>query len=96
MLKTKRFDAADFLKSEQDIKLYLETVFEENDPKLITVALGDVARARRKMADAAKLANVRRENLYRSLSGKTKPSFETVSKVANSLGYRLMPVAINN
>ncbi|MDR2269159.1 MAG: putative addiction module antidote protein [Rickettsiales bacterium] len=94
MLKTTRFDAVNFLNSEQDIKLYLESVFEENDPQLITVALGDVARARRKMAAAAKLAGVRRENLYRSLSGKTKPSFETITKVTNSLGYRLMPVAI--
>ena len=58
--KTRRWDAADYLKSEKDIIAYLEAALEEGDAALFTAALGDVARAKgmaaiaRKPASAAK------------------------------------------
>jgi hypothetical protein len=47
------------------------------------------------MTSAAKNAGVSRTRLYRSLSEEGRPAFETVAKVAQSLGYRLslVPVA---
>ena len=40
-LKTKKWDVADFLDSEERIALFLEAAFEEDDSSLIAAALGD-------------------------------------------------------
>jgi DNA-binding phage protein len=45
-LETSRWDAADHLDSKSMILAYLEAVFEDGDPELITHAINDVARAR--------------------------------------------------
>ena len=45
-LETTRWDAADHLDSKEAILAYLEAVFEDGDPELITAALNDVARAK--------------------------------------------------
>ncbi len=42
-----KWDSADHLKTKEDIAAYLEAVFEDGDPALITHALGVVARAER-------------------------------------------------
>jgi probable addiction module antidote protein len=89
MLKFKKWDIVDHLKTEKDIQEFLEVVFEEGDPDFIPLALGAVARARRLMPKAARKAGVGRESLYRSLSKKGNPYFKTVYSVINSLGYKL-------
>lgn len=38
------FDVAKYMKDEQSISEYLTAVLEENDPALLAVALGDIAR----------------------------------------------------
>ena len=47
-LKLTKFDAADYLKTDEDMALYLEACLQEggDDPAFITAALGDIARAR--------------------------------------------------
>ena len=47
--KLRKFDAANYLKSEKDIALYLEACLKEggDDPAFIAAALGDIARVRR-------------------------------------------------
>ena len=94
MLKTRKFDIIDYLKTEEDIKEYLEVVLEEKDYNFIPVALADIARARKVMSSAAKAAGVTRTNLYQSLSIEGRPAFETVAKVAQSLGYRLTLIPV--
>ena len=47
------------------------------------------------MTSAAKAAGVSRTNLYQSLSDEGHPAFETVAKVAQSLGYRLSLVPVS-
>jgi probable addiction module antidote protein len=95
MLKTKKFEVLDYLKTEKDIEEYLNVVLEEGDYKFLPVALADIARARKAMRSAAKAAGVSRTNLYQSLSQDGNPAFETIVKVAQSLGYRfsLVPVS---
>lgn len=46
-VKFKRYDAAVYLETEEDIAAYLEAVLEEagDDPALVSRALGAVARA---------------------------------------------------
>ena len=93
MLKTRKFEVLDYLKTEKDIEEYLNVVLEEGDYQFLPVALADIARARKAMASAAKAAGVTRTNLYQSLSKNGRPAFDTVAKVARSLGYRLELVA---
>lgn len=45
-VKFSRYDMADYLKSEDDIAVYIEAAMEDGDPAVITAALGNVARAR--------------------------------------------------
>lgn len=44
--ETKSWDAAEYLDSKEAILAYLEAVFEDGDPELITLALNNVARAK--------------------------------------------------
>jgi probable addiction module antidote protein len=95
MLKTKKFDVVDYLKTEEEIEAYLNAFFEDGDYKYLPLALADIARARKAMTTAAKAAGVSRTSLYQSLSEEGRPAFETIAKVAQSLGYRfsLVPVS---
>lgn len=40
------FDAAEYLKNEEDVAAYLTTVLEDDDPALLAAAIGDIDRAR--------------------------------------------------
>jgi probable addiction module antidote protein len=40
------FDAADYLKNEEDILAYLQAAGEDGDPQALVAAMGDVARSR--------------------------------------------------
>ena len=86
--KFKRYDAAEYLQSEKDIREYLEACQEEGDPSLIAAALGDIARARN-MTQLAKEAGMTRAGLYKALSADGNPSFATISKVAKALGLKV-------
>jgi probable addiction module antidote protein len=86
--KTIPWDSAELLKTDQDIADYLEAVFEDGDPTLITHALGVVARAKG-MSNVAQSAGVGRESLYKALSPDGNPEFATVLKVMRALGLKL-------
>jgi probable addiction module antidote protein len=86
--KTIPWDSATYLKTDEDIANYLEAVFEDGDPALITHALGVVARAKG-MSQIAQAAGLGRESLYKALSPDGNPEFATVLKVMRALGLRL-------
>jgi probable addiction module antidote protein len=86
--KTKPFDAVDYLKTEDDMIGYLEAAFEEDDPRVVAAALGDIARAKG-MSQVAREAGLGRESLYRSLSAEGNPELGTIMKVMRSLGLSL-------
>ena len=83
------FDAAEYLNSEEDVAAYLTTVLEENNPALLAVAIGDIARAQG-MSQVAKDSGIAREALYKALRPGSKPRFETISRVCAALGVRLV------
>ncbi|MFA6972130.1 MAG: addiction module antidote protein [Gallionella sp.] len=87
---TTPYDSADYLKTEEDMALYLEACFEEagDDPAFIAKALGNIARARG-MTQLARDTGLGREGLYKALSTEGNPSFATILKVINALGLRL-------
>lgn len=93
-LKTTPWDSAEYLKSEADITAYLDACFEEagDDPAFLTHALGVAARARN-MSQLARDSGLTREGLYKALSAEGNPSFGTVLKVADAMGYRFALVS---
>ena len=94
-VRTRPWDAADYLKTDADIDAYLEAALEDGDPQLITAALGDIAKARGMTKVAADIG-CSRESLYKALSGNGNPLFATVLKTVNALGLRLRLTSAGN
>jgi probable addiction module antidote protein len=84
-----RWDAADDLKSEEDVALYFQACIDEDpgDGSLIRAALGDIARAR-SMTQLARDTGLAREGLYKALSPDGNPEFATIMKVVKALGLK--------
>ena len=87
-LKTRPFDPAAFLDSEEGMAGYVTEALETGDASFIADALGVIARARG-MAQVARDAGLSRESLYRALSPEGNPELSTVSRVVQALGLRL-------
>jgi probable addiction module antidote protein len=83
------FDPAEHLKDDEDMAAYLTLVIEEGDPAELAHALGIVARARG-MTEIAKASGLTREALYKALRPNAQPRFETVSRVCQALGVKLV------
>ncbi|MCL9656626.1 MULTISPECIES: addiction module antidote protein [Pseudomonas] len=85
-----RFDAAEYLKTPEDMVAYLDACFEEDagDGKLIRAALNDIARARG-MTQVARDTGLGRESLYKALGSQGNPEFATIIKVMKALGLKL-------
>ena len=86
--KTAPFDAADYLKTEEDMVAYLEAALEDNDASVVAAALGDIARAKG-MTQVARDAGLGRESLYKALSPEGNPELATIMKVIKALGLSL-------
>ena len=91
-MKLTTFDAAQHLKTNQEMAIYLDEMLSENDPAMITHALGVIARAKG-MTQLAKETGVSREGLYKALSSDGNPEFSTVLKVIKALGLTLHATA---
>ena len=89
-IKLSKWDSAEYLKTDEDMVLYLEACLEEagDDAAFIAKALGTIARAKG-MTQLAKETGLGRESLYKALSGEGNPSFATILKVMNALGIKL-------
>lgn len=86
-----RYDAADYLKTEEDLLLYLEAAMETDDAAVITCALGAIARARN-ISELARKTGLSREGIYQALSGNGNPSLSTILKISRALGLRFQAV----
>lgn len=93
-VKTRRWDPAEHLESDEDMAAYLEAALEDGDPALIAAALGDIARAQG-MSQIARKTGLGRESLYKALSPDGNPEFSTVLKVVRALGLRLHATAVD-
>ncbi len=87
-VKTRLWDAAEHLETEEDMAAYLGAVLEEGDAPLVVAALGDIARAKG-MTQIARETGLGRESLYKALSPEGNPEFTTVLKVVRALGLKL-------
>jgi len=87
MIKLSKYDVVNYLKTDEDIKYYLAAMAEDNDPSFTASAIGDVARAYG-MSQLARDTGISRMGLTKALSSEGNPSFATISKVLDALGYR--------
>ena len=89
-IKLSKWDSAEYLKTDEDIVLYLEACLDEagDDAAFIAKALGTIARAKG-MTQLANETGLGRESLYKALSGEGNPSFATILKVMTALGIKL-------
>ena len=87
-IKTRAWDPAEHLATEEDMAAYLEAALADGDAALVAAALGDIARAKG-MTQIARDAGLGRESLYKALSAQGNPEFGTVMKVVAALGLQL-------
>jgi len=87
-VKTRAYDAANYIESPEDAVLLLEAAFEDGDAAVIAEAIGAVARSKG-MSQVAQDTGLSRESLYRALSADGNPTLSTTLNVLNALGLRL-------
>jgi probable addiction module antidote protein len=87
-VKTTRFDAADYLDTEERQVAYIAAALESCEADFVRDALGLVARARG-MGGIAKKAGLNRESLYKALGEAGNPEFGTVMRIVRALGLTL-------
>lgn len=88
MTKIARFDAAEFLDSQEVIAEYLSAALEDPNPDVFLAAVADVAKARG-MSQLAKDAGLGRESLYKALAPGAQPRYGTIVKLLGAMGVSL-------
>lgn len=79
-IKTTPYNPFDYLESEEEIKNYFNEALNDENPQVFINALSHWVRYHG-VAEVAESANLNRESLYKTLSGKTKPTWATVHKL---------------
>ena len=87
-ITVKDWNLADEIETKEDVIGILEAALEENDTEFLFKVIGDIARSKG-MSQIARELELNRENLYRSFSQDGNPSFNTVVKVLDNLGFQL-------
>ena len=87
-VKTYPFDIADHLKTDEDIRGFLQEIIRTGDARDFISALNTAARAKG-MTKVAKEMGVSRTSLYKSLAEDANPGYETITKVLKALGCEL-------
>jgi probable addiction module antidote protein len=88
------YDPTEYLKSETAIAAFLNDFLEEGDTSMIAEALGIAARARG-MTEIASKSGIARESLYKALRADSQPRLDTILKVLNAFGIRLVAQPIS-
>jgi probable addiction module antidote protein len=86
--KTTRFDAVDYLDSEERQAAYITAALESGDADFVRDALGIVARTRG-MGEIARSAGLNRESLDNALGDTGNPEFGTVMRIVRAMGLTL-------
>ena len=88
MTKTRLFDAARYLDTDEAVALFIAEALADGDAGFIADAFGIAARAKG-MTQIAKSAGLSRENLYKALSAEGNPELSTLLGVVKALGLEL-------
>lgn len=88
VIETKVWDAAEILRTPEDIAAYLDAYLEDGTSAEIREALKSIARSHG-MTALAKETGLTREALYKALGENGNPTLDTLVKVSRALGLRL-------
>lgn len=83
-----RFDAAEHLRTDEEIAMYLTAMAEDGNPALIAKALGTVIRARNLSALSRK-TGLSRPGIRTATSGDGNPTLETIIKLTDAIGVQM-------
>jgi probable addiction module antidote protein len=83
------FRAAEHLRNDAEIALYIEEMLADGDARAVPVALRTVADALGGMSALAEKTGLGRETLYRTLSDKGNPRLDTLAAILAAFGLRL-------
>jgi len=82
------YDPAEYIEDKDDVIAHLKVALEENDPDFLLRTIGDIARSKG-MTQIAKELGIDRKGLYKSLAPDGNPSFRTVFKLFDLLGFQI-------
>jgi probable addiction module antidote protein len=88
-LRSVPFRAADHLRNDAEIALYIEEMLADGDSRAVTVALRTVADALGGMSALAVKTGLSRATLYRTLSDKTSPRLDALAEILVAFGLHL-------
>lgn len=77
------------------LKIALEEYEEDKDPRFFLIALRNVAEARGGITELSRKTVLNRQNIYRALSGRGNPTFQTLDTIVHGLGFRLSVEPLN-
>jgi probable addiction module antidote protein len=83
------FRAAEHLRSDAEVAVYLEEMLVDGDVRAVPIALRTVADALGGMSALAEKTSLSRETLYRALSDNGSPRFGTVAAILAAFGMKL-------
>jgi probable addiction module antidote protein len=86
--ETKPYNPFDNLLTEADMGDYLTNAFLDDDPAVFVTTLGHIAR-HKGIAQLASDTVLNRESLYKVLSGKTQPKWDTVQRIMKALNMNI-------
>jgi probable addiction module antidote protein len=89
MSKTKAFKTSDYLKTREDRVEYLKAALDSNDEKVLLIAMREIVDSMGGMAELSRESGLARESLYKSLSDKGNPRFDTFFKVLDFIGVEI-------
>ncbi|MEI7668478.1 MAG: hypothetical protein WCJ33_00135 [Pseudomonadota bacterium] len=88
------------LHNKKESKSFLDAAIlefeEDGDIAAFMLALRYLAEAKGGISELSNTSNLNRQNLYKVLTGKTTPKFDTTLSIMNSLGYRFRVEALPN
>ena len=82
------WDPAEIIETKEDVIAFLEGALKENDPEFLLKTIGHIARSKGMVQLAGEL-NLNGKGTYKAFAEKENPSFLTVVKVLDNLGFRL-------
>ena len=91
-LKTLPFDAADAIDTPEAQAELLADALASGDAKIVTAALGMIARAKG-MSQMARDAGISREAIYRATGPEGNPTLSTLMAIVRSAGLKLSAAA---
>ncbi|MFA7402807.1 MAG: addiction module antidote protein [Pelobacteraceae bacterium] len=79
----------EWLRDPENAAAFINAVIEDNDKEAFLLALREVAQAQGGMTTIAEKTHVSRSSLYKTLSKRGNPEFNSISKLLHGMGLRL-------